>query len=68
MENYYATTTPLRDQRLPAPEDAGGAEPKRGLAPHVFERKEDAHNFAERAAEANKAFGEDPDNSVASAA
>ncbi len=67
MDNYYATTTRYATNgflRLKMQE----ALKKRGLAPHVFERKEDAHHFAERAAEHNKAFGEDPDDSVASAA
>ncbi len=67
MDNYYATTTRYATNgflRLKMQE----ALKKRGLAPHVFERKEDAHTFAERAAQSNKAFGEDPDDSVASAA
>jgi propionate CoA-transferase len=44
--NYYATTTRYATSaflRLKMEEALG----KRGLAPHVFERKEDAHAFLE---------------------
>ena len=67
MEHYYATTTRYATNgflRLKMQE----ALKKRGLAPHVFERKEDAHAFADKAAKINAAFGEDPEDSVASAA
>lgn len=67
MEHYYATTTRYATNgflRLKMQE----ALKKRGLAPHVFERKEDADAFADKAAKMNAAFGEDPEDSVASAA
>lgn len=67
MEHYYATTTRYATNgflRLKMQE----ALKKRGLAPHVFERPEDAHAFADKAAKLNAAFGEDPEDSVASAA
>lgn len=67
MEHYYATTTRYATNgflRLKMQE----ALKKRGLAPHVFERREDAHAFATKAAQINAAFGEDPEDSVASAA
>ena len=35
---------PLRDQRVPAREDGRGVS-QRGVAPHVFERKEEAQAF-----------------------
>jgi len=46
LENYYVTTTRYTTSaflRLKLKE----ALSKRGIAPHVFERKEDAHNFLE---------------------
>lgn len=68
MENYYLTTTRYATNgflRLKMQE----ALKKRDLAPHVFERKEDAHSFLERAEKVNAAFGEDGENDgVASAA
>jgi propionate CoA-transferase len=68
MENWYETTTRYATNgflRLKMQE----ALKKRGLAPHVFERKEDADAFLERAQKVNAAFGEsDEDDTVASAA
>ena len=68
MENYYLTTTRYATNgflRLKMQE----ALKKRGLAPHVFERKEDAHSFLERAEKVKAAFCEEEDEEgVASAA
>ena len=68
MEHYYATTTRYTTNaflRLKMQE----ALKKRGLAPHVFERKEDAHAFLERHELFNPAMGEvDEDNAAAAAA
>ncbi len=68
MEHYYATTTRYTTNaflRLKMQE----ALKKRGLAPHVFERKEDAHAFLERHDMFNAAMGEvEEDNEAAAAA
>ncbi|HEY0292536.1 MAG TPA: malonate decarboxylase subunit alpha [Hansschlegelia sp.] len=64
MEEHYATTTRYTTNgflRLKMQE----ALKKRGLAPHVFERKEDAHAFVERASSVNAAFGEDTEEAAA---
>ncbi len=56
-KNYYETTTRYATNaflRMKMQE----ALKKRGLAPHVFERKEDAHAFLERAEGVNVAAGE----------
>jgi propionate CoA-transferase len=66
MEHYYQTTSRYATNaflRLKMQE----ALKKRGLAPHVFERKEDAHAFLERADRVNAAFGEDPNEEAAAA-
>jgi propionate CoA-transferase len=57
MEHHYETTTRYATNaflRVKMQE----ALKKRGLAPHVFERREDAHAFLERAATVQAAFGE----------
>ncbi|MBB3972713.1 acyl CoA:acetate/3-ketoacid CoA transferase [Hansschlegelia beijingensis] len=68
MEHHYATTTRYTTNaflRLKMQE----ALKKRGLAPHVFERKEDAHAFLERHDMFNAAMGEvEEDNEAAAAA
>ena len=68
MEHYYATTTRYTTNaflRLKMQE----ALKKRGLAPHVFERKEDALAFLERHDMFNAAMGEvEEDNEAAAAA
>ena len=67
MEHYYATTTRYTTNaflRLKMQE----ALKKRGLAPHVFERKEDAHAFLERHDMFNAAMGEVEEDNEAAAA
>ncbi|HVI29939.1 acyl CoA:acetate/3-ketoacid CoA transferase [Hansschlegelia sp.] len=68
MEHHYATTTRYTTNaflRLKMQE----ALKKRGLAPHVFERQEDAHAFLERHDMFNAAMGEvEEDNEAAAAA
>lgn len=66
-EDWYATNTRYATNgflRMKMQE----ALKKRGLAPHVFERKDEADTYAEKLAELNRAFGEDPDDTVSSAA